>query len=138
MMRQGTDQPKGSPDRLSKDTLSSPELAILVARILDDLKTEDIVVLDVETVCNFTSCFVIATCTSTPQLRAGSGKVQRDLRAQNRRPIGVAGEDTSTWIVLDYADVVVHLFSDAARDFYRLESLWSDAKPIAWAEEDSA
>jgi len=137
-MTQGTDYPKGSPDLLSNEDLPSSELAITIARILDDLKIEEIVVLDVETACNFTSCFVIATCGSTPQLRAGSGKIQRDLRDQGRRPLGVAGEDTSTWIVLDYADVVVHLFSEEAREFYRLESLWSDAKPIAWAEEESA
>ena len=87
--------------------------------------------------CNFADYFVIATCNSTLQLRGLGHKIERELRESGVRPFKVAGYDTTTWIVQDYGDVVVHLFSVEAREHYRLENLWRDAPRIDWATMDS-
>lgn len=108
------------------------ELAILAARLIDDMKAENIQVLDVREICNFTNFFVLATATSSPQLRAVAQHVQRRLRERGERPISGGDIDTSTWIALDYYDVVVHIMSAEARDYYNIESLWQDAETVEW------
>lgn len=115
----------------------SREKGINVARLIDEHKGENINVLDVDTVCNFTSVFVVASANSSPQLRALAGRVQRKMREWGHRPIGVSGSGTTSWVVLDFADIVVHLFNVEAREYYRLEELWKDATPIIW-EDPSA
>ena len=112
--------------------MNTREIAVEIAWLADEQKARDIAVLDVRNVCNFTDYFVVATCDSTPQLRALGHKVQRHLREKGVRPYAVAGYETTTWIVEDYGDVVLHLFSPAARDYYEFERLWNDAARVEW------
>lgn len=74
---------------------------------------------------SYTDYFVIVSGANTRQTRAIADEIQQKLRSQ-RRPARVEGEREGEWILLDYIDVVVHVFTTGARDFYRLETLWGD------------
>jgi len=99
-----------------------------------DKKAVDIVVLDLRGISTFTDYFVICSATSEPQLKA----ISSSIREQNweqfaRKPLSEDGYPVSQWIILDYGDVIVHLFQGERRQFYALENLWSDAKRIEMA-----
>ena len=96
-----------------------------------DKKAGDIVVLDLRGISTFTDYFVICSATSEPQLKAISGSIREQVREQfGRKPLSEDGHPVSQWIILDYGDVIVHLFQGEKREFYALENLWSDAKRI--------
>ena len=83
---------------------------------------------------DYTDCFLILNGANPRQTRAISDHIQEELRAQRVRPARVEGDHEGDWILLDYLDVVVHVFTPAARDFYRLETLWGDVPRIPVAE----
>jgi ribosome-associated protein len=81
----------------------------------------------------FTDFFVICSATSEPQLKAIANEIETRLREDHSiRPVAVDGFPASQWIVLDYLQVVVHVFHREKRAFYSLEDLWSDAPSIQW------
>lgn len=85
-------------------------------------------VLDLREISTFTDFFVICSGTSEPHLKAIAGEIEGRLRTDHDvRPAAVDGFPTSQWIVLDYLQVIVHVFHYEKRDFYALEDLWSDA-----------
>jgi ribosome-associated protein len=99
-----------------------------------DKKALDIVILDLRGISTFTDYFVICSATSEPQLKAISSSVREQVRERLRRkPLSEDGYPASQWIILDYGEVIVHLFQGAKRQFYALENLWSDAKRIEFA-----
>lgn len=107
------------------------ELAILAMTAADDKKGEDIITLDVAELLVVTEFFVIATGRTNIQVRAIADEVEERLRDEGgARPIGREGEGENKWVLLDYGDLVVHVFQPEERDFYRLERLWSDAPRI--------
>lgn len=112
-----------------KPTPASPEqLARLCAECAANKKAEDIVVLDVREVVTFTDFFVICTGTSEPHLKAIAAEIQQNVREQHvAKPHNVDGYPVSQWIVVDYYDVLVHIFHPEKRSLYSLEDLWSDA-----------
>ena len=92
----------------------------------------DIVALDLREISSFTDFFVICSGTSEPHLKAIASEIEAGLKKDHGvKPHGVDGFPLSQWIVLDYSDVIVHIFHDQKRMFYSLEDLWSDAKQIA-------
>ena len=96
-----------------------------------DRKAGNIVVLDLRGISTFTDYFVICSATSEPQLKAISSSIREQIRERfERKPISEDGYPASQWIILDYGDVIVHLFQGEKREFYALESLWSDAKRV--------
>lgn len=96
-----------------------------------DKKALEIVILDLRAISTFTDYFVICSATSEPQLKAISSSVREQVRDRlGRTPLSEDGYPASQWIILDYGDVIVHLFLGAKRQFYSLENLWSDAKRI--------
>ena len=96
-----------------------------------DKKAGNIVVLDLRGISTFTDYFVICSATSEPQLKAISSSIRELIRERfGRKPISEDGFPASQWIILDYGDVIVHLFQGEKREFYALESLWSDAKSV--------
>lgn len=108
-------------------------LARLCAELAANKKAEDIVVLDVRAVSTFTDYFVICSGTSEPHLKAIAAEVQTRLKEDYQvRAAAVDGFPASQWIVLDYLQVILHIFHREKRSFYSLEDLWGDAPRIDW------
>jgi ribosome-associated protein len=101
------------------------DLAERIAGLAADKKAQDVTVLQIGEVVSYTDFFVIATGATTRQTKAIADGILQDMR-QQRRPARVEGEREAEWILLDFIDVVVHVFTPTARDFYRLETLWGD------------
>lgn len=106
-------------------------LARACAAAAADKKAEDPVVLDLRGISTFTDFFVVCSASSEPQLKAISSEVREQVREKlGRTPTAEDGHPASQWIILDYGDVIVHLFHTDKREFYGLENLWSDAKRL--------
>jgi len=113
-------------------TLEPREMALLAAEAASDKKAEDIVVLDVAEILVITAYFVIATGASDRQVRSIADEVEDQLREKaGMKPIGREGEREGKWVLLDFGDLVVHVFQPDEREFYRLERLWADAPRVA-------
>lgn len=110
----------------------SLEDALTAARICDDLRGRDTLVLDLTGITPICDYFVISTGNSRRQMHAIAEEVDRVFEAQGSHRIGLEGYEKSTWIVQDYGDVVLHLFTPEARRLYDLENLWGDAPRIDW------
>ena len=119
--------------RPSGDTDTARELAIEFARIARDDNSRDIAVLDLRSVSPVADYFVIATGTSDRQLRAVCDELRDYGKRVGQRVWHVAGRDAADWIVLDFVDVVVHLFDEAHRRYYDLELIWGAAPRVTWA-----
>ncbi|HEY5741103.1 MAG TPA: ribosome silencing factor [Terrimicrobiaceae bacterium] len=96
-----------------------------------DKKAGNIVILDLRGISTFTDYFLICSATSEPQLKAISSAIREQVReAFGRKPFSEDGYPISQWMILDYGEVIIHLFQGEKRAFYALENLWSDAKRI--------
>jgi ribosome-associated protein len=111
---------------------SARALAIEAARIAHDDNAEDILVLDLRGISPVTEYFVIATGTSDRQLRAVADEIRQHAKAGGQPVWHVAGRDSGDWIVMDFVDVVVHLFEASKRSFYDLELIWGEAPHVRW------
>lgn len=87
--------------------------------------------LDLTGVTSFTDFFVICSGSNQRQLQAIADEVQKQLKAQGERPLSVEGYDQAEWILADYGDFIVHMFSEQARAFYDLERLWRAGKDVS-------
>ncbi len=115
------------------DRTSATELAVAAAVAADDLKATDIVVFEVGPILAICDIFVLASASNTRQVAAIANEVEEQVFvALDRRPTAVEGLDSKRWVLLDYGDVVVHVFLDEERHFYRLDRLYGDAARIAW------
>ena len=109
----------------------SLQLALTAARTAAENRGRDIVVLDMRKQTQLFDYFVIATGTSRRQLHAISEEIDRALEVELKdKRIGIEGYNESRWIVLDYGDVMIHLFDEETRQFYSLENLWADAENV--------
>lgn len=107
--------------------LSSEQLADLIAGYALDKKAQDVVALDLRGLNAFTDAFVVCSGGSDRQVKAIHDAIHFGLKKEHGLlPRRVEGVAESRWILMDYLDVVVHVFTAEARDFYRLESLWGD------------
>ncbi|MBN2387111.1 MAG: ribosome silencing factor [Anaerolineales bacterium] len=95
---------------------------------LEDKKGEDILLLDIQELTSFTDYFVICTGTSNRMLQAMADGLIEKTRAEHKKKGRLEGQPDTGWIVVDYGDVVVHLFDPEMRGFYRLEELWREGK----------
>jgi len=110
--------------------LDSNEQAHEIADIISDKKGADITVLDIRPVSPIADYFVIATADNDRQTRAIVEEIEKRMKAHQRRPLSVDGEPGSGWVLMDYGDVLVHIFDPGTRDYYQLEELWSNAPTI--------
>ena len=105
------------------------ELEIAV-KALDSKKATEITALKVKDLTILANYFVIASASSTTQVKALADEVEYQLEQKGVRPKSIEGHQSRNWIVLDYVDVIVHVFLEETREFYQLEHLWADGERI--------
>ncbi|MDD5064536.1 MAG: ribosome silencing factor [Phycisphaerae bacterium] len=108
------------------------DFVLAAARLADERHCSNIVILDLKGKSPATDYFVIATGTSDRQGRSVADEICKAAREQGRQRFGSAGYEQGRWILLDYVDVVIHIFDAEYRDYYDLELLWGDAKRLKW------
>lgn len=118
-----------------KDVPAEVARAVQAAR---DKKAMDLVVLDLRAIDSFTDFFVICSGQNPRQVQAIAEAVEEGLRQANVRPAHVEGLDRAEWVLLDYFNFVVHVFSTSRREFYALERLWGSAERISLPEQRPA
>jgi len=111
-------------------TLSTLEQARRIAALATEKLAEDVVILDMRPVCAYTDFFVIATGRNARQTKAIFDEVHGTLKQGKTLPRAVDGQQEAEWIIADYTDVVLHVFTPETRDFYRLEDLWGDVPVV--------
>lgn len=109
---------------------TSAELARLAAEGLDERKGRCVVVLDLTELTLVTDYFVICSGSSSTHVQGLAGRVEEKFEREGVRLLHREGADKAGWVLLDYGDVVVHIFDEISREFYNLERLWGDAKPV--------
>ena len=92
-------------------------------------------VLGVKEISAFADYFIICSGTSDRQVRAIAGTIQENLKKAGLFPLGIEGEDAGRWVLMDYDDVIIHVFLESVRSFYELERLWSEAPQMAVPDE---
>ena len=127
-----------NPGDQPQPAVSGLQFAEEAARIADDSRAENVVILDLRGICSVTDFFVIATGTSDRQMRAIIDQIAEYGKRVGQMRFGLSGYDTATWVLADYIDVVVHLFDAQRRQYYDLELLWGDAPRIDWRTSASA
>lgn len=105
------------------------------ARAAADKQAEDIVLLDVSHLIVITDVFLLCTAGTQRQIRTVIDAIEEAVRGLGVKPVRREGEEGAGWWLLDYVDVVVHVFAPEERDYYDLERLWSDAPRIAFEEQ---
>ena len=116
----------------------SREIALAAARAAADKQAVDVTILDVSGLIVITDYFVICSGTSDRQVKTLVEEVEKAVRAIGERPVRREGEADARWVLLDYVDVVVHVFAQEEREYYDLERLWSDAPHVEWLASDAA
>ena len=116
----------------------SREVAIAAARAAAEKLATDIVVLDVHDIIVITDFFVICSAGTNRQVRSVIDAVEFSLKGLGEKPLRREGEQESGWWLLDYVDIVVHVFGDEEREYYDLERLWKDAERVAWDDGPQA
>lgn len=116
--------------------ISGAEIAELVAKSAYDRKASDIVILDLKGISSITDYFVICTGNSDTHVQGIAEKIKEDLDERDVKLWNSEGERKATWILLDYIDVIVHIFTKETREFYSLERLWGDAPKTVYGDED--
>ncbi len=110
--------------------MTALELAQKTVTILDEKSAQDISMLYVEEKTVLTEYLVICNGTSTTHNRALAGEIEFKLGELGIKPLGIEGHDDASWIVLDYNSVMIHIFTKSAKEFYKLDKLWSDAENV--------
>jgi ribosome-associated protein len=110
---------------------SDLEKLLVAARAAADRKALDLVALDIRKIASFADFFLICSGNSSRQVQAISDEVSERLRGERgSRPLHVEGYEAGEWVLMDYGDVIVHVFVDESRKFYQLERLWRDAERV--------
>ena len=117
--------------------LKSRDLAVKAAEAALKKKALDVTILDLSGLTVIADYFVICSGESTTQVKAVAESIEEELAKKREKPLGIEGAAHSHWILLDYGDVVIHVFEKETRAYYNLEKLWMDAKTIEIDENKS-
>ena len=113
------------------DREKAKELTLKSAKALDDKKLENITILDLDGVTTLSDYFILATASSSPQMKAGSDAVYKELKEEGVLPYAENDNDSeAVWYLSDYGFLVVHIFTEEGREYYNLDKLWHEAKKI--------
>lgn len=100
-------------------------------------KAKDVIALDISKLTSFTDTFIIVSGTSTRQVRAIGERLASNLRDDKVKPLNIEGLEEGRWVLMDYGDVIIHIFYEPVRSEFNLEGLWADAKELPLPEVDS-
>ena len=112
--------------QMGEVVIKATDIATSAAEALDSKKGEDIAIYDVRGVSTVTDYYVVASGFSPPHLKAMFGGVQAELKKKDLRCYRRSGDPESGWMVLDYVDVIIHIFSAETRKYYQIEELWAE------------
>jgi ribosome-associated protein len=133
------DVPPGAAGHRSEERIArARELAVACARIADENRGRDIQVLDLRPATSLVDFFVIVTAASRRQAQAIASEIDAEMKQRGEPKLGREGVEEGRWILIDYGDFVVHVFSDDARNYYALEQIWGDSAPVEWEEPGRA
>ncbi len=110
--------------------LESKAKSLVIAQASLDKKADDVLILHVAPLTSIADYLVLCSADSDRQVRAIADHIEKTLSAENIRPLSLEGLSTSQWVVMDFADVIVHIFRTDLRQVYTLEKLWGDAKRV--------
>ena len=120
--------------RVSKvKTVSSSELAVNIAKFALDKKAENVVSLNVKNLTNITDEFVICSSDTNIQVKAIADSIRKNT---DYKPVRIEGYEHLNWVLLDYINVIVHIFKTSERNYYNIEKLWGDAPIREFIDED--
>ncbi len=119
-------------DELAPSQEAVVDRAVLAARVGEDNKAKDIVVLDMRGITPLYDFFVLMTGSSRRQIHTLAEEIDAELRAAGDARRSIEGYEASKWVVQDYGDLVVHVFDPDTRRYYALEDLWADAPRLDW------
>lgn len=115
--------------------MESFEIAKNAARLLDEKKAENISVIKIEDISSLADYFVIANGRGSTHVRSLADEVEEKLKQRGVEPMRIEGYRSDNWVLMDYTNVVVHIFTQEARDFYDLDRLWADGAKVEWQDE---
>ena len=110
-----------------KESINGKERVLLCVNASLQRKAKDLIILNVKELSSFADYFIICSGTSDRQVQAIAESIQGNLKEHGILPLGVEGERTGKWVLMDYEDIIVHIFYEPIREFYDIERLWSDA-----------
>lgn len=118
--------------------IEARQFAVEIARLANDMKAEEVVAFDLRSIQSITEFTVICTGSSDRQIRAIADRVIEYGRKVGEKPYGMCGYENGAWVIVDYVDIVLHIFARPFRTFYDLELLWGDAPRMEWQRAESA
>lgn len=107
--------------------MKTNDLARLIGKAAEEIKALDLVILDLAGLTSFTDFFVICSATSDTQARAIASNIQKKMKEAGHAILGLEGMEKGDWVLIDFGEVVAHVFHQNVREYYSLEKLWSDA-----------
>lgn len=109
---------------------NTDELAKLVVNSLNEKKADNVRVLDIHDISSCADYFIVAAGDNKRQVQTLADTIQEKMKVERKEPVGIEGYPEASWILLDYNEIVVHIFSQESRLFYDLERIWKDGKEI--------
>jgi len=112
---------------LVKESIDGKEQVLLCVNASLKKKAKNLIILNVKEYSSFADYFIICSGTSDRQVQAITASIQENLKEYGIMPLGIEGEKLGRWVLMDYEDVIIHIFYEPVREFYDIERLWSDA-----------
>lgn len=120
---------------MAKKDLSTRQKILLAVNAALEKKAKNIVILNIKNVTSFADYTVICSGTSDRQVQSIASAIEEGMKKAGALPLGIEGEKGGRWVLMDYADIVVHVFFEPVREFYDIERLWADAPKMEVAED---
>lgn len=134
MVRRKVTTKTGKPSDAGLPAGTAAELALLCVNAALERKARDVVLLKVRELSSFTDYFVICSGTSDRQVRSIADHIEERLKKEGVLPLGIEGRQGGHWVLMDYGEVILHIFYEATREFYEIERLWTDAPSLSVEE----